>query len=161
MSDGGEEATGLATMRGRNYPAIRQFSIFTANQVGQLLGVMRLIETAQLRVCALSVQDSAECAIIRLVVSQPERAFELLEQGGYRFCEADLLVVELPSRPYPLLEVCSSLLKAEVNIHYTYPLMVRPYDRPAMAFHVDEIELATAVLNTEGFILLTEGDLEE
>lgn len=161
MSVGGAEATGTRTMRGRDYPAIRQFSIFSPNKLGELNNLMRIIENANLRVCALAVADSADCSIIRLVVSQPERAFEILEQGGYRFCEVDLLVVELPSRTHPMGAICSTLLRAEINIHYCFPLMVRPYDRPALAFSVDNVETASQVLDSEGFIVLTEQDLQE
>lgn len=161
MSVGGAESTDVRTMRGRDYPAIRQFSIFAPNKLGELNTLMRLIETSNLRVCALAVADSNDCSIIRLVVSQPERAFEILTSGGYKFCEIDLLVVELPSRNQPIVSICSSLLKAEVNIHYCFPLMVRPYDRPALAFSVDNVELASQVLDGEGFIVLTERDLEE
>jgi hypothetical protein len=97
---------------------------------------------------------------IRLVVTKPENAYELLAHAGYRFCEVDLLVVELPNRDQPILAICSTLLKAEVNIQYGYPLMVRPYGRPALAFYVDDLEVAANILDAEGFIVLTEHDLE-
>lgn len=159
---GAEEGgvTDLRTMRGRDYPSIRQFSIFSPNKLGQLQNLMNLVETAHLRVCALAVADSAECAIIRLVVTQPESAFEVLKAGGYEFCEVDLLVVELPNRAQPLVAICSTLLAAEINIHYCLPLLVRPYGRPALGFHVDDIDLAAKVLDHEGFVVLTEDDLE-
>ena len=156
----GDDSTDVSTMRGRDYPAIRQFSIFQPNKVGQLLRLMRVVETARLRVCAISIQDSAECSIIRLVVTQPERARELFEQKGYKFCETDLLAVELPNRDQPILSICQNLLRAEVNIHYSFPLMSLPEERPAMAFHVDDIEMASGVLSREGFTLITENDLE-
>ncbi|MBX9654200.1 acetolactate synthase [bacterium] len=159
-STGGGEATAVHTSRGRDYPSIRQFSIFAPNKVGQLLTLIRLVETARLRVLAMSIVDSAECSIIRLVVTKPENAYELLAHAGYRFCEVDLLVVELPNRDQPILAICSTLLKAEVNIQYGYPLMVRPYGRPALAFYVDDLEVAANILDAEGFIVLTEHDLE-
>lgn len=157
---GGGQAVAFQTSRGRDYPSIRQFSIFAPNKVGQLLTLIRLVETAKLRVLALSIVESAECAIIRLVVTRPENAYELLTHAGYRFCEVDLLVVELPNRDQPILAICSTLLRAEVNIQYAYPLMVRPYGRPALAFYVDDLESAAGVLDSEGFIVLTEADLE-
>jgi hypothetical protein len=159
-STGGGEAVAIHTSRGRDYPSIRQYSIFAPNKVGQLQTLIRLVESARLRVLALSIVDSAECSIIRLVINKPESAYELLTQAGYRFCEVDLLVVELPSRDQPILAICSSLLKAEVNIQYAYPLMVRPYGRPALAFYVDDLEVAANVLDAEGFIVLTEHDME-
>lgn len=159
-STGGGEAVAIDTARGRDYPSIRQFSIFAPNKVGQLLTLIRLVESSRLRVLALSIVESAECAIIRLVVTRPEAAYEIFAHAGYRFCEVDLLVVELPNRDQPLLAICSTLLRAEVNIQYAYPLMVRPYGRPALAFYVDDLEAAASILDTEGFIVLTESDLE-
>jgi hypothetical protein len=160
MSTGSGEATDLATARGRDYPSVRQFSIFSPNKVGQLLALVRMIETAQIRVCALSVTESADCAIIRLVVNHPERAFEILKQGGYEFCEVDLLVVELPQRPQPMLHICSTLIQAELNIHFCFPLLVRPHGQPAMAFYVDDHETAAAALQAAGYVVLTEADLQ-
>lgn len=160
MSSGGDAPTDLGVLRGRDYPSIRQFSIFSPNVVGRLLTLMREVETAKLRVYALSVVDSADCAIIRLVVNQPERAVEVLKQGGFEFCEVDLLVVELPQQPQPVVAICSTLLQAEINIHYSYPLLTSPYGRSALAFYVDEHELAAKVLDSAGFIVLTENDLE-
>lgn len=160
MSEGGSESTDLGILRGRDYPSVRQFSIFSPNVVGRLLSLMRHVETAKLRVYALSVVDSADCAIIRLVVNQPERAVEVLRTGGFEFCEVDLLVVELPNNPQPVVAICSTLLQAEINIHYSFPMLTSPYGRSALAFYVDDHELAARVLDAAGFIVLTENDLE-
>jgi hypothetical protein len=151
MASGGDAPIDFGVLRGRDYPSIRQFSIFSPNVVGRLLTLMREVETAKLRVYALSVVDSAD---------QPERAVEVLKQGGFEFCEVDLLVVELPQQPQPVVAICSTLLQAEINIHYSYPLLTSPYGRSALAFYVDEHELAAKVLDAAGFIVLTENDLE-
>lgn len=160
MSEGGGAATDLQTMRGRDYPGIRQFSIFSPNKVGQLQHLSRVIELAQIRVCALTISDSAECAIIRLVVNEPDRAADLLRLNRYEFCEVDLLVVELPNNPSPIMSICSVLLQAEINIHYGYPLLIRPHDRPALAVHIDDHEMGARILEREGMTVLTEADLE-
>lgn len=161
MSSGEDLGGDVSVARGRDYPSIRQFSIFSPNKVGQLQTLSRTVENANLRVCALSISDSAECAIIRLVVTQPERAVEILNHHGYAFCEVDLLVVELPLTRSPIWAICSTLLQAEINIHYSFPLLVRPHGRPALAFYVDDHESAAGVLSKEGFTVLTEDDLEQ
>lgn len=160
MSAGTGDVMNLETLRGRDYPSIRQFSIFSPNQVGQLQILVKRIETANLRVCALSVQDSADCAVIRLVVSEPERAVEVLEQAGFAYCEVDLLVVELHATRQPLMEICTTLLQGEINIFYCYPLLVSPHGRPAMAFHVENHEEAAELMRRKGLVVLTEADLE-
>src|SRR5262249_45794274 len=107
------------------------------------------------------IVETADCAIIRLVPSDPDRAFEILKHHKFPFTESDLLVVKLPDNDQPLLTICKALLAAEVDIHYTYPLMIGigPMGNTALAFHVDDFEVAMSALTSQGFTLFTEGDL--
>jgi len=73
--------------------------------------------------------------------------------------ESDLLVVQLPDGPQPLLQICKALLAAEINIHYAYPLLIGPLGNAALALHVEDHESAARTLEQQGFILYTEGDL--
>ncbi|MBI2804636.1 MAG: acetolactate synthase [Planctomycetes bacterium] len=152
------EGVGFATARGRDWPSVRQFNVFLANRLGALLNVAKRFETTDNRIIALSVVDSTDCAIVRLVVSDPERAYEIFEQGNLPFTESDLLVVTLPDGPQPLLQICKALLGAEISIHYAYPLMA---GRAAVALHVEDIETASQHLQQMGFTLLSENDLNE
>lgn len=152
-------STPLQTMRGRDYPAIRQFTVFLENRVGSLLEVVRRFEGTGVRVCALSINDSAECAFVRFIVSDADRGREILERSGLAIIETDLVGVELPNSPQPLLRVCSAILQAEQNIIQAYPLIIRPKGNPAVALMVENIEFATQTLIDRGFTLITEGDL--
>src|SRR5437868_10757169 len=120
MSYGGDkgegEGIGFATAHGRDWPSVRQFNVFLANRLGALLGVARRFETTDIRIIALSVVDSTDCAIVRLVLSDPERAYEIFEQANLPFTESDLLVVTLPEGAQPLLQICKALLQAESSI---------------------------------------------
>lgn len=148
-------------MRGRNYPAIRQFTVFLENKVGQLLEVVRRFEGTRVRIVALSIADAAECAFVRFLLSHPEEGREILERAGLAIIESDLIGVEMPEGPQPLLEICTALLQAEVNIIQAYPLLVRPRGRPAVALMVDNIEMGQETLAAKGFTMITEGDLRE
>jgi hypothetical protein len=150
---------GYSTMRGRNYPAIRQFTVFLENRVGQLLEVVRRFEGTNVRIVALSISDSAECAFVRCLLSHPEEGREILERAGLAIIESDLIGVEMPEGPQPLLKICTALLQAEVNIVQAYPLLVRPRGRPAVALMVDHIEMAQETLASKGFTMITEADL--
>jgi len=161
VDEGAGTGTGYSTMRGRNYPAIRQFTVFLENRVGQLLEVVRRFEGSKVRIVALSIVDSAECAFVRFLLSHPEDGREILERAGLAIIESDLLGVEIPDGPQPLLEICTALLQAEVNIVQAYPLLVRPRGRPAVALMVDNIEMAQETLARKGFNMITEGDLVE
>lgn len=160
MSSGETPTTGFATMRGRNYPAIRQFTVFLENRVGQLLEVIRRFEGTKVRIVALSISDYAECAFVRFLLSHPEEGREILERAGLAIIESDLIGVELPEGPQPLLQVCTALLQAEINIVQAYPLLVRPHGRPAVALMVDSLETAQETLANRGFQMITEADLQ-
>src|SRR5262249_48736808 len=119
---GGESGTHFDTARGRDWPSVRQFNVFLENRVGAFLGLVRRFEATDMRIISFTVVDLADTAIVRLVLSDPERALEIFQQAGLPVTESDLLVVELPEGSRPLIEICKALLSAEINIHYAYPL---------------------------------------
>ena len=163
MSYGEDEGAGIdyQIMRGRDYPSIRQFTIFLENRVGQLLNLVRRFQGSDVRIVALNIHDSTECSIVRLILTHPEHGREILERAGLPMIESDLVVVELRDETQPLLSVCTSLLQAEVNLVQSYPLMGRPGGRCAVALMVDNIDLAQATLSKGGFHMLNEDELTD
>jgi hypothetical protein len=161
MSVGEGATTSFETIRGRNFPTIRQFTVFLENRVGQLLEVVRRFEGSRVRIVALSINDATECSFVRFLLSHPEQGREILERGGLAMIESDLIGVELPDGAQPLLQVCTALLQAEVNIVQAYPLIIRPHGRPSVALMVDNIEMGQDTLNSKGFQMITEGDLTD
>ena len=125
--------------------------------MGQLLEVVRRFEGSNVRICALSISDSSECAFVRFLLSRPEQGREILERAGLAMIESDLIGVVLPQEPQPLLRICTALLQAEVNIVQAYPIL----DRDAVALMVDNIEMAQDTLGSKGFTMLTEDDLSD
>jgi hypothetical protein len=158
--EGAGAGAGFVTARGRGYPTIRQFTVFLENRVGQLMEVVRRFEGSNVRIVALTISDSTECALVRFLLSDPEAGREILERAGLAIVESDLVGVELPSSPQPMLQVCTALLAAEINITQVYPLMVRPNSRPAVALMVDNIEHALETLNSKGFHTIHEDELK-
>ena len=159
-SDGMGTGTGYDTMRGREYPTIRQFTVFLENRVGQLLGIVRRFEGGHVRIISININDAAECCVVRLILSDPEAGREILERAGLAMIESDLIAMELPDNAQPLLSVCSALLQAEVNIIQALPLMLHPADRNAVALMVDDLDMANDTLERMGFTLIRESDLE-
>ena len=155
----GGNGTSFMTARGHDYPALRQFTVFLENRVGQLLEVVRRFEGSQVQIVAFSIHDSFECSFVRFLLSHPEQGREVLERAGLPLIESDLIGVEMPDGPQPLLRVCTALLQAEVNIVQAYPLLVRPRGLPAVALMVDNIEMALDTLASKKFKLITEDDL--
>ncbi len=161
MSTGEGAGTSFATARGRDWPSVRQYNIFLENRVGALLNIVRLFESTDIRIVSVTIVDSADCAIVRIVLSDPERALEVIQKAKLPFTESDLLIVQLPGGSQPLLQICKALLVAEIDIHYAYPLLIGPEGRAALALHVDLHETAVATLTTKGFVLVSENDLKE
>jgi hypothetical protein len=159
MSFGDEGAIGYTTARSRDWPSVRQFNVFIENRVGALLDVLRQFDSTDIRIISLNIVDSADCAIIRLVLTDPERSLEILQQKGFAVTESDLLVVQLPEGNQGLVQICKALLGAEINIHYAYPLLVGPAGRAALALHVEDHETAMQNLVSQGFTVFTENDL--
>jgi hypothetical protein len=161
MSTGEGAGTSFATARGRDWPSVRQYNIFLENRVGALLNIVRLFESTDIRIVSVTIVDSADCAIVRIVLSDPERALEIIQKARLPFTESDLLIVQLPGGSQPLLQICKALLVAEIDIHYAYPLLIGPEGRAALALHVDLHETAVATLTAKGFVLVSENDLKE
>jgi hypothetical protein len=140
---------------------VRQFTVFMENRVGRLQSLVRAYEETNARIVALSIQNSADTALVRLICSDPDGAKEVLNKEGFSFTEQDLLVVELPKRAkHPMIMICTALLAAEINIHYAYPLLISP-GGPALALYVDDPTLAAQLFIRKGFNLIGESDLRK
>lgn len=150
-----------ATMRGRDWPCLRQFCVFLENRVGALHAVLRRLETEDLRVVALSTVDSADFAVMRIMVDEYERGKEIFDLSGFTYFENDVVGVELPDDPQPYVSICMALLQAELSINYSYPLLYRRRGRGAIALHVDDTEMALRVLEQKGLHVVTERNLKD
>jgi ACT domain-containing protein len=140
-------------------PQVRQFSVFLPNKVGAMLDIVKLLNAHATHVVALSVSESTDSAIARLIVSDPERVEVLFHENDIPFGTCDLMVVELREVATQLIKLLAALLMAEVNVHFSYPLLTRPNGRAALAMCVDDTECATSVLLGEGFRLLSQADI--
>ena len=148
-----------STKEGTAGAPVRHFSIFLDNKVGALLEVVKLIEQKGVIVLAFSIVDSAESSIARMFVSDPALVSKLLHDHDIAFSQTTVLVVELAEGAADLGHVLSCLLMAEVNLLFSYPLLVRPRGKALLVLHVDDNECASTVLQGEGYQILTQGDL--
>ena len=148
-----------ATTQKFDGPRVRQFSVFLKNKVGALLEVVRLLNVHTLDVVGMSVQDSTDSSIVRLVVSDPEMVEALFKENDIAFGVCEMVVVEMEEVETDLARLLVSLLAAEVNIFFSYPLLTRPNGRAALALHVEDHECAASVLAGDGFMLLSQADI--
>ena len=148
-----------ATTQKFDGPLVRQFSVFLPNKVGAMLDVVKLLNLHHIDVLALSIAESTDSAIARIVVSDPESVEMLFREKGVPFGVCDMVVVEMTEVSGQLAKLLSALLMAEVNVHFTYPLLTRPRGFAAIAMHVDDADCASNVLVGEGFKTLSQTDL--
>jgi hypothetical protein len=154
-----QASTPLDTTQGYAPPTVTQFSVFLDNKVGKLYDLLEAFaQSATCRICAISVHEASDHAVVRLVTSRAHVAREILQHHKLPFADTDVLVVEL-SQGHTLSSMCLSLLGAELNIHFAYPLMLRPNGTPTIALAVDDTTLAGQILRRKEFRLFGECDL--
>ncbi len=140
-------------------PLVKQFSVFLPNKVGAMLDIVKVLNTNNTHVVALSVSESTDSAIARIIVSDPERVEKLFRQKNVAFGVCEVVVVEMREVATQLVKLLAALFMAEVNVHFTYPLLTRPRGFAALALHVDDNECASSVLMGEGFKILSQRDI--
>ena len=150
---------GTKTIEGTRSDKVLQFSIFLPNQVGRLLDVVRMIAARNIHVLGLTILDTSDSAIARLIVDDPDGTRNIFEENEIAFTETPLLAVELPSSAVDLESVLRCLLQAECNIHYAYSFLTRPKNNAVLALHVEDEEVASGVLKQNGFRILTQKDI--
>ena len=158
-----EEVLPPQTMFGAGFepPRVRQFTVFLENRVGRLQTLVRSLEAGSGKIVSLSIQENADTALVRLICSDPDDSKIILKTSDFSFSESELLVVELPKNArQPLIDICSAMLSAEINIHYAYPLMLH-VGGPSLALYVDDPTLAARLLIKKGFTLIGESDLKK
>ena len=147
------------TARGYSPPTVRQFGVFLENRVGKLFELVRIFDEApDVHMCAFSVVEASDHAVVRVIPNNADAAREVLRNQGLPFSEFDLLIVELAD-DHTLTSMCLYLLGAELSIRFAYPLMLRPDGRPTIALAVDDQTLAGQILRKKNFRLLGDGDL--
>ena len=148
-----------ATTEKLDGPRVTQFSIFLSNRVGALLNVVRLLNERHVHVLAINVQDSADTAIVRIVVSDPETVQATFHEQAVPFSVCELVVVELKEGAVELGRLLAALLAAECNIFGSYALLTRPRGRTALALHGEDNECATSVIQGHGCKILSQTDI--
>jgi hypothetical protein len=140
-------------------PLVKQFSVFLPNKVGAMLEIVKLLSMHQTHVVALSVSESTDSAIARIISSDPQRVEKLFREKNVAFGVSQVVVVEMREVATQLVKLLAALVMGEVNVHFAYPLLIRPRGFSAIALHVDDTECASSVLTGEGFKLLSQDDI--
>jgi hypothetical protein len=138
---------------------VRQFSIMLSNRAGALAAMVKLLRATGIEVIGLSMQDSRDATVARLVVSNPEAAEHLFMEKGIAHTSCELVVLALRESGPGLLQSLDTLMIAETNIDFAYALMPSPEGYAMLAMHVEDYEFAVAILHQSGFKLMYQEDL--
>ena len=138
---------------------VRQFTVMLPNRVGALASLVKLLRSSSIHVIGLSVQDSRDATMARLVVSDPESAESIFCEKGIAHAVCQVLVVCLKEAGPGLVQCLDILMTAETNVDFAYAMLPGPDGKALLAMHVEDYDFATSVLNKSGFKLLCEEDL--
>jgi len=137
---------------------VKQFSVFTENRVGRLHDLTSLFKKNNVHIMALTVLDTTDCAIDRMIVDDPDKARELMVNNDFPYSESNVLVVEIADES-DLNGVLAALLEAEINIHYTYSFIKRPEGKSALAINTEDLDVAAQSVVKRGYRVLTQQDI--
>jgi hypothetical protein len=124
----------------------KQISIFLENKPGRLANVLSALAKEKVNVVALTIMDSSEHSVLRLVVNEVPQARDILQRLNTSFQETDVLLVELKNQPGALAHVCEQLAGEHVNIDYAYVSSGGKNGKVFGIFKVNNLEKARAIL---------------
>lgn len=148
----------ISTLKHPGSEAVLQFSVFVANKLGRLHDLSRLLRQHEVHILALTVLDTTDSSILRMVVDDPDRARDLLRTHGFPFTEARVLVVEVDVETR-LEAALAALLEAEINIHYAYAFLALPSGRPLLALNLEDHDVAGEALKRHNFQVLGQAEI--
>ncbi|ADR18801.1 ACT domain-containing protein [Calditerrivibrio nitroreducens] len=129
---------------------ITQISVFIENKSGRLYEICDLLGRNNLNIRALSLADTSDFGILRLIVNDPEKAFTLLKQNGFTVGKTEVIAVEVPDVPGGLASVLKVLSANDVNVEYMYAFVEKSSDFAVMIFRFDEVDKALDALEKNG-----------
>jgi hypothetical protein len=129
---------------------VKQLSLFLENKPGALSRPVRLLSKAKLNILTLSIADTQQFGILRLVVRDWEKARQVLEKDGFVVKVSDIVAVEVADEPGGLAEILETLEKAQVNLEYMYGFTLRKEGKGVLAFRFDDPDRAIAALQKKG-----------
>lgn len=143
-----------STIKNPGKDPIRQFVIYAENKVGWLNDFTGMLKSHDIHVMAISVLDTTDSAVIRLVTNNPKQTAQLLKSRSISFTERIIIAVEMDSEN-SLQHITQSLLHAEINIHYVYPFLYQPNHKPVLAIAMEDEYTGEEALHKHGIRLLT------
>ena len=135
--------------------ALKQISVFVANRTGALEGLVNAVAEAGVDMRAMSIADTQEFGIMRMIVKGNTKACNALREAGYLVNVSYVIAAEIPDEPGGLAKVVSILAGHGVNIEYTYAFLTRSHGKACVVFRVENNEEAERILGEHGIATLS------
>ena len=136
-----------------------QFAVMLKNRAGALSSLARLLRSESIDVIGLSVQDSRDAAVVRLVVSDPDTTMRIFMEKGIPHTTSEIAVIALTESARGLAKALDVLRAAETNLDFAYSLIPHPEGKSLMAMHLEDTQFGMSVLHNAGFKVYYEEDL--
>ena len=125
----------------------KQLSVFLANKPGMLADVCDELAKAEINIFALTISDTADHSVVRMVVSDHEKALQIFEERGVLTVESKVLLIENNNKPGSLAKISKKLAKAKINIEYAYLATGPSAKTGLLVLRVDDTKKALKVLH--------------
>ena len=138
---------------------VTQISVFMQNQPGHLQKVLKTLAEGNINIISLTIAESEDFGVLRLIVDDPKKAFDFLTKNNIRCSSTDVLAIEIGDEPGSLYRAIDSLAKMNLNIEYMYAFSKRVNNSAVMIFRFDDIEAAKKALEGTGHKLIKNADI--
>lgn len=135
-----------------------QISVFLENKAGRLAEVTRVLADASVNIRALSLADTSDFGILRLIVDKNEDAEKALKGAGFTVRTTRVVAVEVSDKPGGLLSILDFLNSKDINVEYMYAFVRQKEDNAVMIFRFDDTDGAVSALTGKGFSII-KGDV--
>ncbi len=133
---------------------VKQISVFLENKAGRLASVTRVLGDAGINIRALSIADTSDFGVLRLIVNDPEKAYQILRDAGFTVSQTDVVAVSVPDRPGGLAEILQVMAEAEINIEYLYAFIGTAGQNALVIFKVEDVERTITFFKEKGISFL-------
>jgi len=138
---------------------VKQISVFLENKPGKLYQVTEVLKEHNIDISAISVADTTEFGIVRMIVDKPELAVEAIKAAKFPVSTTDVLAVEVSDTPGGLNTALKVLHDANISIEYLYSFIKRNGDKALILFRVEDPTKAVEILKAEGIKLYTNEEI--
>ncbi len=133
---------------------VEQISVFLENKSGRLAEVTKILGDGKVNIRALSLADTTDFGILRLIVNDTEKAKEVLKKNNFTVGKTEVVAVEVPDKPGGLAGILDILMKKSINVEYMYAFVERSGKDAVIIFRFDETDKAIKVLTENGVVVL-------